>query len=529
MAAEREDVSLSAAEHHLRACWQQAQACTLGNGDLPPERAPDETRSIRADWLRGLLDDTGDDTELHLQGAMITGSLCLTHQSLRKRLHFDNCRFDEIPDLSRATIAALVLNGCALPGLVGYQLTVTGDFHLRHSEITGPCRLDYAQFGTGVDLTGSRFSEGELSGTDDRALSLQGSRITLSLIAPDIRVTGFCDLINLQIGCQLQIIRASFDSGAAETALRLQQLRVGDALFWQKITVKKGRVLFAHARTQVLVDDPESWAACGTGLELDGFRYDSIPGRSLGQLADRLAWLEQGTTAGGSFCSQPWQQFASLLRDGGDDAAARQVMMAREALYIRHERHRMRGRIAALWRGTGSAKRKTGTALRDRAAAVMALPAYAIHGLWSAIKRVGIGYGYDPRRPLYWTVALVCLGWVLADYGWQQGVFTPAATQILVSDDWRTAMQVNAAHPTAEWLTTQSARHYEEFSPFLFALDTYLPVMDLGQEKAWGLTTGTPLGWWGRALWVALQAAGWIVTSLGIAAVAGLVQKGLSD
>lgn len=529
MGPEGESLPLSAWDEHLRNCWQKGEPCTIGRGDLPPAGGKDV---ISAQQIAELLGSTPGHEPLVLRGAVICGPLTLTDLQSPRALHLEHCRFDTAPDLRGAKFAALTLRRCSLPGLLGDRLAVLGDTQLTGCDFTGPCTLDYAQLGTALDLSYSHFRAAAQQGTDASALSLLGATVALSLTAQRINVTGFCDLMSLQVGGQLMLDGASFDSGSegtARTALRLQRARIGDALFWRRVSVKRGRVLFTYAQTEVLLDDAESWTACGAGLDLDGFRYTSIPASHLGDLSDRIAWLEQGTTGDEAFCGQPWRHFATVLREGGDDAAARQVMFARERLYIRHERARMRGRIRAHWSGKKGAKRSLGQGLRGKIAAISALPGYGIHGIWSLMKRLVIGYGYDPKRPLFWSVGLICLGWALAAFGWQLGVFTPLSPQILVSEDWLAAMQVNAAHPTAHWLTSDSAQHYESFSAFLFALDTYLPVMDLGQEKAWGLTTGTASGWWGRTFWVLLQAAGWVVTSLGIAGVAGLVQKGRND
>ncbi|RRH78513.1 hypothetical protein [Falsigemmobacter faecalis] len=276
----------------------------------------------------------------------------------------------------------------------------------------------------------------------------------------------------------------------------------------------------------MLIDDPQSWKACTGGLDLDGFRYTHIRAENIGEIRNRISWLASATCGKLTFSSQPWRQFAQVLRENGDDSAARKVLMAREAQYISHEQTQMRARYEA----ARTCDWQQGPAFLKQCLRADGLwLEYQVHRLWSCLKRLVIGYGYDPKRPLYCSVALIALGAMLAHLGWQAGVFAPASDQILTSPDWLTAMAADPVSPTQPWLSSASAQHYEAFSPFLFALDTYLPVMDLGQERSWAVTTVTTTGSIGRALWVVLQAAGWIVTSLGIAAVAGLVQKGRND
>jgi len=52
-----------------------------------------------------------------------------------------------------------------------------------------------------------------------------------------------------------------------------------------------------------------------------------------------------------------------------------------------------------------------------------------------------------------------------------------------------------------------------------------MPVMDFGQEQAWA---ASGQGFWGAVLQLAsfaYQIAGWVVVSLGLAAVTGFVQR----
>ena len=59
----------------------------------------------------------------------------------------------------------------------------------------------------------------------------------------------------------------------------------------------------------------------------------------------------------------------------------------------------------------------------------------------------------------------------------------------------------------------------------IYALDLFLPITDLGQEKAWRVSTATPAGAILRGISFVYQIAGWVIVSLGIAAVTGFVQR----
>ena len=71
--------------------------------------------------------------------------------------------------------------------------------------------------------------------------------------------------------------------------------------------------------------------------------------------------------------------------------------------------------------------------------------------------------------------------------------------------------------------------HCETFFAAIYAVDVFLPIVDLGQESAWAATTTTNCGIALRIFTFANQVAGWVVTSLGIAAVTGFVQRGSPD
>ena len=80
--------------------------------------------------------------------------------------------------------------------------------------------------------------------------------------------------------------------------------------------------------------------------------------------------------------------------------------------------------------------------------------------------------------------------------------------------------------------------NYPKFQPFIYSLDTFLPVVDLGQKGYWtpnansGFEAKFPLidskFTWGSALraylWVHIL-LGWFFTTLWVAGLTGLVRK----
>lgn len=57
----------------------------------------------------------------------------------------------------------------------------------------------------------------------------------------------------------------------------------------------------------------------------------------------------------------------------------------------------------------------------------------------------------------------------------------------------------------------------------------FLPVVDLGQQSTWSQTTETWAGWAARLTTWVLQTLGYVVTSLGLAAATGIIQRNQPD
>lgn len=518
-------------ERHLIQAWLGGQSCDFELVDNTPQVR------IAASVLFALLQkDFPPRSRLHLSGAVIVGGLNLCPRTADVAISFTACCFQEPVFISGGGVGDLTLRGCKLPGLIGVSAQFDGDIQITETEIEGVLNLTSAKHSGSLTLSAVSVREPKGSTQIARHPDTPACGVILSNLQAGggvelnrVESCGPAQMPALVTGTNLTISSCRFQAPPDECALCLDNIRVGDNLQLLGCRVPQGKVSLRNASAGCLTDDEAFWRGCSQGYVLDGLTYTHMPAECLEHIQPRMDWLTKGTTGGGSFSSQPWRQFAHVLRENGDDSAARRVMMERERLYIAHERRRMWTRLCEDWTGKTGENRSLANAVLGKFRAAWSLIPYRLHIIWSCLKRLVIGYGYDPKRPLYWSLALILVGSVLASLGWQQGVITPASDQILTSEDWLAAMALDPVSPTRHWLSSASAQHYEEFSPFLFALDTYLPVMDLGQEKAWAVTTVTTTGTIGRALWVGLQAAGWIVTSLGIAAVAGLVQKGRND
>src|SRR5262249_18997191 len=131
-----------------------------------------------------------------------------------------------------------------------------------------------------------------------------------------------------------------------------------------------------------LLDAEESWPLPGN-LRIDNFTYNSFGSPQYPSPRDarsRLKWLSLQPR----YYPQPYQQLAKVLRSSGDEVGAVQVMIAAgDARYAQY----------------GPAGRAAGWFLR-----------------------VTTGYGHRPLLAIYWSVAVVLVGWMIVGLAKRAGV-----------------------------------------------------------------------------------------------------------
>jgi hypothetical protein len=264
-------------------------------------------------------------------------------------------------------------------------------------------------------------------------------------------------------------------------ALSAENTRVEGAWFFKGLE-RPLRVSASHMQVAVLVDAIDSWAE---GSTLDGLRYGAIGGSSPTQAKARLEWLhkQQESHRGVDFRPQPWRHLQRVLRDMGHAEDARQIGIAFE------EKLRKTGRIGQSPQGT-----RAPVAWGKR---VAAQTGHALFGWLS-------GYGYRPMRLLGW-MALV---WFVFAIGyWQLAMpphhaIGPSAPLVFQNPQYAACVPGSEAATQRAAAGTQHAGNwvlckplpaeYPTFSAWAYSLDIILPLVDLGQEKAWGPLVPTP-------------------------------------
>jgi hypothetical protein len=101
----------------------------------------------------------------------------------------------------------------------------------------------------------------------------------------------------------------------------------------------------------------------------------------------------------------------------------------------------------------------------------------------------------------------------LFDAGISFGLMSPADSRVFLHPEFVAS--------DGAWLPPE----YLRFKAPIYSLDVFLPIVDLHQESRWlpNMRNG-----WGWALWTYMWIhimAGWVLTSVFVAALAGLIKK----
>lgn len=552
-------------------------------GEGCPEDGEDAPR-IRATLIRHLV--TGGCTGLPLpdrsvgvRGAVITGLLDLEAVKSSRDLRLMDCRFLQKPDLRDADLGGVYLPGCALPGLRADRLKTDRNLHLRNGfHATGQVNLAGARITGQLSCTKGRFENP--GGVALHCDSLQvGADV---FMREGFHATGEVNLVGARITGQLSCIKGRFENpggvaldcealqveadvflregfhaegkvnlirahvqghlicqeGRFDSGLATEGLRVEGALYWRGLAGFSGPLNFNDAHVGRLCDDAESWRDAKP-LYLSGFRYERLDSGM--SVAERLTWLSRkverritpaiakildhdGNTrldqpsfirgADKKQCDpQPYTQLAKVLREQGMPQGAARILEERDKRVRRASYHRA---MAA----------QDGT-FRAGWAAQLAALMRPINALFGAV----FGYGHRPGRAIYWVLGLWLFATLLYAQVWAVDQMAPESAIVLTSPDWIAAVEGYEDNPTGPlpltlWKDSPTAKDYETFQPMLYALDVFIPLDALGQEAAWA---PSPVrGNWGAfGFWAkpALQVAGWIITAVGAAAVAGLVGR----
>ena len=526
---------LTAAEAHVLAQASAGDDAILGNA--VPDAATDDRR-VRASLLRYILLGGCEAHPAHekgiwIEGAWIDGGLDLNYCDCKGRLYLHSCRILDGIGMTGAVLRGLSFEGSRVGNFVAQGLVVKGSvflrqgFHasgnvnLKSAEIAGQFACTGGIFeGQGKDalncqgmkvkghvmlrdkfratnrvemnsaVIGGRLScEGAMiSAPDGVALGAQGITVEGDVFLTDgFEASGQVDF-NGAILSRLECNKATFRADH-NTALRLDDARILTSLLWWDVDVAEGGVDLRGLRVETLNDKPDAWP---DGLRMDGFVYERLAQET--GVWKRLDWV--GKNQSTDFKPQPYQQLARVLGDLGHRIDRARVLERMEDQIRVHQR------------------------------AAMPPLSREVKWLWDMLLRAVVGYGYFPSRALIAGICLVGLAALGAQVTWNAGDMTPTAAPVLMSSDWQTIARTED-HPGAVWSADDGpGRDYETFRSLIYGFDVVVPLINLGQEAAWGPSTSRSLvGKWAHVLLPFVKVLGWVITAMGAAAVTGAIRR----
>lgn len=370
-------------ERELQLVEAARRGSTLECGDVPVHQLPDSfdpARRIRAELIRelaigrhGELDPRG----IQLKGALVLGTLDLSHVTAGVGIRMTECAFDSPIRANGAAIPWLDLSGSQIQFLSAPGLKIEGGLSLD--------RIRTGQSGqlSTVNLLRASAREvsldaADLSGHTAPALVADGLRVAGNLSLEGLRATSSSDegavrLVGAHVSGQLDLDDAEItnDDGVC---LNLSGLDVDGSVFLS---------------VQVVCPESARRGSCGNDhtVALSGFTYGDLSG------VEWWEWLHVIRHHTIYYNPRSYQQLASVERAAGHDNNARRILIAQQQdLYARARRelgswwtqrfHWIWGALA----GYGYRARRTAGAL------LIALVLAGALGLWAG--QVGTGNGH---------------------------------------------------------------------------------------------------------------------------------------
>jgi hypothetical protein len=276
------------------------------------------------------------------QGLSCTGTFSMIGVSIASELNLARAHLD-----AGTGHLALAGDGAVMDGrLVLTGLTSAGELNLRNARI-----------GRAFLLMGASFRR-----PGETALRMSGAQVSGDMICGGVTVTGGIRLTGAVIGGRLNLddLRISNPGGIALSARAVQ----AGQLLLRPAEPVQGIVDLAHARIEILIDDPATWPG---QLVLDGMTYQALEPRL--PATERLRWLARDPAG---HQAQPYEHLAAHYAGQGEPEQARTILLARERV--------------------------------ERQAASRPVR------LWGFVQDVTLGYGYRPWRALAWLAVLLIAG-----------------------------------------------------------------------------------------------------------------------
>lgn len=530
----------------------------LGDGSRPAE--PDPARLVRARFLRFLMLGGEEGCRPHekgirISGAWITDVLDLEACRVFRDIGLNDCHFEAAPILRAAIINRLFLDGSLLPGLQAERLEARGGIYLRGAEVNGEVNLVQSRLGGnlecdgatirapggyallapslevrnvllrganlrgGINLSGAQLAADlDCAGavvTRAEGMAIEASELEArgSVLLRSARIEGETRLIAAQIGGDMDCSGAVLDN-PGEAALEMSRAVVNGAFFLRREAKINGMLVLTGASIGTIHDEASSWPKTGD-LLLNRCRYGGFIDGPV-DAESRLDWLSRQTPerSGEDFWPQPYEQLAAVFREMGHGEDARSVLVVKERLQRQARR-----------------KRASNPVLRWLLTAA------------DGVLGVTLAYGRQPLLAFVWLILFWCLGVAIFGYAEHRGAVMPNSAVVLRAPEWtlcgiekseqRSLVASQQTNGLAEPGQTQldcfrqrwEASSYPAFSPWMYSLDTLLPVLDMGQRTFWRPNPSKPGGRVAINYFYFQSVVGWALSLLAVAGFSGLVKS----
>jgi hypothetical protein len=481
---------------------------------------------------------------LRIQGAKIDSDLDFEGLNLLVPIIFWDCAVRGKVNLRDAIAVAISLDGSIARSVDAQRLEVKKYFHLRDGFCSnGIVDLGGARIGEQLSCGGGRFENKDGVALNCDRLIVVGSVLLYeskgrpfcaigevcfrgAIIGSQLNLSGAhisnpngvalrCDAVSISGDVHLKNrfcaqgevrftrvdIHGRFDCGGAKflnaqgTALAICSTNIGSDLLLGGIVELDGILDLGDSHAKTLNDGGAKWPKV-QNITLDGFTYERFSGYST-DWKSRLAWIRRQPEKDlkGDFRPQPWSQLIGVFRAMGYDYDARRIGIERAKVIA--------DRPSTKW--------------------------YTRR--WYGFLRWTVGYGYRPELPLYWSLAFFLVGWLTFAEASDFGYMVPRDGSVVIYLEANPAARVPARYP--------------KFNPFVYAMDIYLPVIELGQDEAWipsavrapnappiapnatlaRLAAGFFAAGGHRVVYWLEEIAGWIFVSLYIAGMSGIMKK----
>lgn len=525
---------LSDAEHGLLAGAPRGIPTTVLDPH-PDKNEPAESeqwppaRTVRAELLVWLYTNPTASKSIHprgvsLEGAHIKDHLDLKSCTLDRPLKLKQCGIHQGMCLDYARTRTTRITSCVVKSLSADSARIDGDLFLSSSHFAGELNLIDTNIDGALVCFASKLIH-PAAKEDPNARALNADRLTTkgSVFLPEIKTEGEVRLVGADIGGQLNCRGASLlnpkglafngevlvtkgpvllDGGfSASGTVDINSADIGDDLILRQATIKcretapwlslsqtsiKGSLTIAAmgerpkgwvdlrnasvARHQQ--DDDSFWPEKGK-LLLDGFTYERIEFEPF-DVKRFCEWI--GLRRIKPFSVQPYEQLARVLRVEGHESDARAVLIAKQ------EALRIYGQLG--WKARA----------------------------WNWFLGLTIGHGYQPWRAAAFIGWIIVFGWLMfADGARYHDVMRPSKERVYM------AMEANPG--------MSLPNDYPRFNSLIYSIDSFIPFVNLHQENYWLPVANRPFGLVYRGyLWLHI-AAGWIFSTLFVAALTGLVRK----